>query len=384
MNAFTILITVIVKGMAFEMKVKIDGHARARNPIGDIGCILKHQEHADHTQFGPMKASEGIDVMNVLKKDVVRSEHFDAVAYERHGHHEMLTSSWSANHSFVAVPKEGDVCQDHVGIAHQFCSSVFGTKAKAHMEHYIALRRNCTWFAFAGEFTSQVSVGSRRVRFSGISAYQKYMPAGMSASFCKITSTDRTWQNMHIFRLGPFHSDGDPEKWYRWGMDNLMPEYNGMQIGITSYLQAAVDAHGKILGYPPLQIHHNHFSDFQCDEVKKGFGFTRLAEELPKAQHTYMDGGFYLMADTHTDKQCMQAMGGTDCLIRVHPPGFAIATNFETAGCVFADYIDVRPANSSRLKWWSEFMVSVTRSLKKPLHMDIVGTSGCGKVGQST
>jgi len=247
-------------------------------------------------------------------------------------------------------------------VERDFCLSVLGTRSKLTMAEYKSYRNECEWVPFRGHFFTRKSVpGTAAFPASAVRTYVNY--EGPHGKSCQ--KWLRGGDEFRIFRLGPFESDGNNDKWYQFGMEDLMPDLNGKEIGLRGYLQGAVDADGELLGYPPIQLHHIHFSDLQCNQVENFT--THFYSDESQMRLFRRPIGWPVWADTHTDKQCSEEMGGTDCLIRLWPKRFAEPMKLQRSGCFFGDYMDVRQPNSPQLTWWVESMMRITPRIEQYL-----------------
>eukprot|EP00494_Astrolonche_serrata_P031101 UN31370 len=125
------------------------------------------------------------------------------------------------------------------------------------------------------------------------SAKDKYWPHEVYAQECTFTDIDRPDEYWITRRFGPFYSTGGGE-WI-----NIVYTDRHTQRYFTGRHFARYDSNGKILGYPPIHVHHEHVSS-----TVNIPGLASLFED------TYMNR----IAFAHADDVCPQDKGGIDCL----------------------------------------------------------------------
>ena len=114
---------------------------------------------------------------------------------------------------------------------------------------------------------------------------------------------------------------------------NSDPAVAHKTLAVTEYYVGAASPTGKLLGYPPLHVHHFHVEDNRSAS-DTWFHFWSLAAIV-----------------THGDDQCVNSASGINCNVRRMPPGYAtmmsLPLHFST------DLQDVRAAGSPRLPYYA-------------------------------
>lgn len=141
-----------------------------------------------------------------------------------------------------------------------------------------------------------------------------------------------------------WHSAGWPDAGQFFATSHL-------PVWITAFGFAPIDEH-RVVGWPPLHIHHMHIS--QSQSLLRFFG---SGGTLPMFSAPY--DGFQIEGDIHGDRQCQSSRGGTDCLIRAYPEGFGIQITRPLH--TFYDINDVREAPAAPLEFWTEHSYRWTR-----------------------
>merc|ERR1719240_766275 len=83
-------------------------------------------------------------------------------------------------------------------------------------------------------------------------------------------------ETLHIYKAGPFTTFGN-EAWHSVAFDGILAEYKGRtDVGIKAYLVHPVDERGDSYGRPPIQVHHWHVAEGQCDQMAGSVYFPNI------------------------------------------------------------------------------------------------------------
>ena len=106
-------------------------------------------------------------------------------------------------------------------------------------------------------------------------------------------------------------------------------------------LRPIEDGTGKVLGHPPIHIHHIHV-------VEDAYGDGSSVRTRTSFQRINIS----LAAEQHGDYQCLEEQGGMDCFLETNPPGMGrlMTKPWDIEG----DINDVRAPRSEKLVWWYE------------------------------
>lgn len=179
---------------------------------------------------------------------------------------------------------------------------------------------------------------------------------GIQGSRCRLPQPDGTTWSLE--RVGPFRSTGDYD-WLQMAWSNalqLSEELRDYKDGLylLQTLSVATNEQGEILNFPPVHVHHAHFtggprnifvvSPF-CESEKGLLGMhTDVDCELEKR------AGLSWVHEMHADYGCNDAEGGVKCMIETFPDGYA---KLVKNGISFdADYNDVRAGGSPTMTWY--------------------------------
>jgi len=164
-------------------------------------------------------------------------------------------------------------------------------------------------------------------------------------------------------KVGPIVTVGS-EAWVEFGVNDVgvkdILQHHSEGFWISEVSTLPVDEEGNPLGYPPLHIHHMHWTPgptiFRRDPAK--------CFVLGDANHCHAETAGI---EIHGDYQCKEEDGGMDCLNRGSPTGTGrfIRENWGLQSHI----IDARPASSLPLKWYlqSSFTWSFKEAEKRPL-----------------
>lgn len=156
-----------------------------------------------------------------------------------------------------------------------------------------------------------------------------------------------------IERVGPLVSVGNYDYWqYSWqDVWSLSRKLQKHPEGIMfqSSFSGAVDPNGKVLGHPPIHIHHIHISPSPGTVVKMDGDACATGVDPSQCYATR------LVVEQHGDYQCMPEDGGVDCLFEKTADGYAkvVTTTLDLEG----EINDVRAPNSEPMVWWYQVVL---------------------------
>jgi len=151
-----------------------------------------------------------------------------------------------------------------------------------------------------------------------------------------------------VQRVGPLVSTGNYDYW-QFGWQDVWKIGEKLKrhpdgIMFTSSFSGAVEGSGKVLGHPPIHIHHIHVMPAPGVVTK----MMRLkCSSGESARDCYVPR---LAVEQHGDYQCTPADGGIDCLFERTADGYAkvVTTPLDLEG----EINDVRAPSSEPLVWW--------------------------------
>eukprot|EP00928_Gymnodinium_smaydae_P066206 TRINITY_DN4924_c0_g1_i2.p1 TRINITY_DN4924_c0_g1~~TRINITY_DN4924_c0_g1_i2.p1 ORF type:complete len:447 (-),score=67.46 TRINITY_DN4924_c0_g1_i2:744-2084(-) len=150
-----------------------------------------------------------------------------------------------------------------------------------------------------------------------------------------------------IRRLGPFVGTGGFD-WHKIKLEdpyNLRSSLSVEGTSVTGFSAMPVDSHGKILGNPPVHIHHANL------------GPNHNKSSLAR------------ISQWHGDSQCAASDGGTACYVTVLPDGFGFPVNQELR--LDIDFNDVRPPQAPRMDFWLETAIQIASTVEKEVNQEV-------------
>lgn len=272
---------------------------------------------------------------------------------------------------FSVGKENGTGCERLKGIQRKFCRASIGAGAVKNWKKYEALRERCRWksedaFRTYPTFTyadfPELKRDSGYTHFTHdetqrlIDKHRKRDESNrVQIKSCEVLE-DRDWE-WKIVRLGPFFSTGGYD-WHRYYIPNSTEQGDRLY---SAFFYGPVDRNGKVLPYPPIHIHHMHSATTQCSMIARMW-----SGGIPHPPHGGRRGlNWYF--DVHGDRQCKAEQGGTACLHKEFPEGYAQYTYLPQ--CIFGEVNDVRPANSSKMEFWVEHAYRIGRdcSIARPI-----------------
>mmetsp|Transcript_143027 Transcript_143027/g.260096 ORF Transcript_143027/g.260096 Transcript_143027/m.260096 type:complete len:703 (+) Transcript_143027:88-2196(+) len=145
-----------------------------------------------------------------------------------------------------------------------------------------------------------------------------------------------------IQRMGPFYSNGNYDWWQVGTRDvwHLSRVFGDHPAGIyfTTTLIATVSDNNKILGYPPIHMHHIHINP-QPGQKFKMLSINGLGKTLANN-----------VVEQHGDYQCLPKDGGFNCFFQ-KPPNDNVK-EIDRVLDMEGEINDVRAPASETMKWW--------------------------------
>jgi hypothetical protein len=143
----------------------------------------------------------------------------------------------------------------------------------------------------------------------------------------------------HIQRVGPFYSTGGYDWWQvgwrdTWRMSEVLKKHPEGVYYTTSF-SGAVDQDGKILGYPPVHIHHIHICPQPCAKKK-----------MLKGMKYHPNFG----VEQHGDYECLKKDGGANCFFEV--PALENVKELDRVFDLEGEVNDVRSPGSKTMVWY--------------------------------
>lgn len=186
--------------------------------------------------------------------------------------------------------------------------------------------------------------------------FGKPYPLNVQTCLTRSAGTKEQWT---FERAGPLKGTGG-YAWFSAGWpDAGHLRLQGFPLWITAFGFAPSRDDGVPIGMPPLHIHHMHTSETQSEAryfASKGRLSWYARNGLPESAR---DRPLATQFDVHGDRQCTAARGGTDCLIRAFPPGFAVKVTAPLH--TFYDINDVRLEGSEPLPFYAEYSLRWTK-----------------------
>jgi hypothetical protein len=159
------------------------------------------------------------------------------------------------------------------------------------MEAYLSERAKCDDLSQSTGWVS-VDVEGHNMTYSYKWQQNKEKATMLEAAFTVCEVEDKSAKSGWIFtRFGPFVGRGGYD-WHSGGL-HYHPR-NSKAKFITGKMFAPITPDGRILGYPPVHLHHCHIG---------------------------MDG-IQHWQDSHGDSICSEELGGTACYLREEPEGY--------------------------------------------------------------
>lgn len=159
--------------------------------------------------------------------------------------------------------------------------------------------------------------------------------ANVGSSYCETQTADgSSWR---VLRIAPVWSAGSYSPPHGKWINVLV--HRAFNLGpiptyITALMTSTTDAEHRLLGFPPLRVHHSHL--------------------MPHSG--YIADSMML---NHQDSACAPSEGGLECFLTSleHGYGLRTAEPLDFIGM----YEDVRPHESARIEWGVEIAVRVAR-----------------------
>jgi len=188
-------------------------------------------------------------------------------------------------------------------------------------------------------------------------AYQTDIPV---ISECELIDADGS--SYRSQRVGPFTSAGGYDFWQFglpdvWQLQRKLVEHpNGFDVDYTFH--GAVTPDGRILGYPPIHMHHIH--------VGPEIGIKVKELSLP-----------YLSSEIHGDYVCLSSAQGSQCMFERSPQGYAktINSRWDLEG----EINDARPHNSPPMTWWFQNSIQYRPRTAKTIPINQMFITGPGR-----
>jgi len=182
-------------------------------------------------------------------------------------------------------------------------------------------------------------------------------PPPVNLEFCETAAADGTWA---FERIGPFTGRG--HEWHSAGWMDSAKFTAKLAVGpiwVNAWGFFPTDAHGKVLGLPPIHIHHTHVASSQ-----------HLFRFDVDGEWSY-DNTYAVEFDIHGDRQCTEAMGGMNCTMRLTPRGYGLklAMPLET----ILDLKDVRPLGSAPMAFYGQYAFRWTAERQMPVAKMLTG-----------
>lgn len=157
-----------------------------------------------------------------------------------------------------------------------------------------------------------------------------------------------------IQKIGPLVSVGNYDYWQIgwqdvWELSKTLLEHPD-GIMFTESFTGAVDDNGKVLGFPPIHIHHIHVTPQPGVKYKQSF-----ADCFQARNYSECAWGVNLAIEQHGDYQCLEGDGGTDCLLEKTGDGYAKV--LKTPVDIEGEDNDVRAPNSTPMRWWHQAVI---------------------------
>lgn len=156
-----------------------------------------------------------------------------------------------------------------------------------------------------------------------------------------------------VQKVGPLVSTGNYDYWqFGWPDIFRLSRALGKHpdgIMFTSSFSGPVDPSGKVLGHPPIHIHHIHITP-EPGVMNKMSGLKCMSRE--DINECYSPN---LVIEQHGDYQCSEADGGIDCFFERTADGHAkvLTTPLDLEG----EINDVRAPDSEPMTWWYQIVV---------------------------
>jgi hypothetical protein len=221
--------------------------------------------------------------------------------------------------------KGGTGCEDLHGVQREFCLISVGDGAVTNYNKYLDLREKCEWktedafeayptFLYLNMSDSEMKRESGYTHFSykdtqsRINQHrERNKSTRVRIKTCNLRE-DKHWE-WNIVRLGPFYSNGGYD-WHRYLIPNTTSRGHKLY---SAFFYAPVQGDGKVIGYPPVHIHHMHSATTQCNFIGRLWSGGVPDPNFKKFTSTQ----WYF--DIHGDRQCVKDRGGVACLHKESP-----------------------------------------------------------------
>jgi len=179
----------------------------------------------------------------------------------------------------------------------------------------------------------------------------KYQSSRIKLSECDIPTDDGG--AYAIQRVGPLVSTGNYDYWQFgwqdvWRMSRALKRYpEGVMF--TSSFSGPVDQTGKVLGHPPIHIHHIHITP------EPGVVTKMSTSRCVTGENPHDCYAANLAVEQHGDYQCTEGDGGIDCFFEKTGDGYAklVSKPFDLEG----EINDVRAKDSEPMTWWYQVVL---------------------------
>jgi hypothetical protein len=250
------------------------------------------------------------------------------------------------------------------------CSALLGENNHGSPRHPVktqksasieTLVKSCTWRT---KSFSEAFVRSDMKFYENSDAWLKSKASQVGFDFFGSTCEmpDNSGGTWVLQRFGPMRSTGGYD-WWQFAWSNLFDmnailRQHPRGVYFTNTFSGVVDETGKTVPYPPIHIHHVHFTpgEFPPQTVSPR---SCLESNLACGRRGQ------LVAEHHGDYQCLDAEGGVDCLLEDLPASYGKLV--KTPLLILGELNDVRPAGSPEMRWW--YLAAVRYVPKEAAHM---------------
>ena len=284
-------------------------------------------------------------------------------------------------------PNGASGCEIYDGEDRNFCEVHVGSVSKENFQEYLSAVAACEWdtedphdnpdFIYQHVFNHELSSSSGYAHF-GYEISQERINEfrnKLQLKTCDTVATGRDG-NSHqwtVSRLGPFYGKGGYD-WHRHATPNVGHLLEKGPLYVTGFMAAAVDPNGKVLGMPPIHVHHTHTASNQCWLIRKLYQGKRLTLKVMQSERERYDKEAQLIDwefDTHGDRECTVENGGSACLLQILPDGYANRIDYPL--CSLGDWNDMRPEGSPEIEFWIENAFRWTHVPQKEISMMTTG-----------